>query len=620
MTKMYDLPALNALRNRLEMGPDEPAASFASRLAVRNGVDSAQTLCQQILFKLDGVRLGDEKAIGVLGILAGIPSEEILRRTFRQQPGGTIAIGDVAVPRSFVAKYSERICPACLREDAGGSGGLTTGMRDRTWWHLSFLQHCPDHELELVSFPHNPFTPERRDWQIDVGQNADQVLAGTLDRPASVPTLLEAHIVSRLRGKTPPEGWPGILPIHVVGRSSQMIGAVLQHGANVRERELDAHKRRHAAAAGFKVLMNGPDGFRDILDGLRLVSGPDVVFHASCYGALMQWFRTGAGSEDGYRPLRDILRDHIVNGWPLEAGTVVLDMTLPDRLWHTVASAEDEYGVSREGIREVLASENIIPPDATADDVHRLLFSATVIDRLIAPLRRGIISTAVQRLANIPDKQLISMTSAGFLVPLKGGHRDPVRYDEDEVLSFAANLEAQASGEIAPDDPHYLDIPGTVRKLRSNAPRIVRLILAGTLPGTRIAQGQRGYMAMRLGTDEVATHLRHIEDIKWPGLGATGRQLRIGGDATLALIQHGYLSAKDEAQDDASVTVTVVDPATIADFSKTYVSLHALAHEMKMDVSEVREALVGKAINSIADITVMRSWIFRRSECRVLLE
>ena len=492
MTKMYDLPSLSALRNSLKLGVDEPAASFASRLAVRNGVDSAQSLCQQILFKLDGLRLGDEKAIGVLAILAGIPSEQILRRTFRQQPGGTIAIGEIAVPRSFVAKYSERICPACLREDAAGAGGLTTDMRDRTWWHLSFLQHCPDHNLELVSFPHNPFTPERRDWQIDVGQNADKVLAGTLDRPASVATSLEAHIVARLRGKTPPEGWPGTLPIHVVGRSSQMIGAVLQHGANVRERELDAHVRRHAAAAGFDVLMNGPDGFRDILDGLRRVSGPDVVSHASCYGALMQWFRTGAGSEDGYHPLRDILRDHIVNGWPLEAGTVILDVTLPDRLWHTVASAEDEYGVSREGIREVLTSENIIPPDSKEDDVHRLLFAAAEVDRLIAPLRRGIISSAVQRLANIPDKQLISMTSAGFLVPLKGGHRDPVRYDEDGVLSFAANLEAHASGEIAPDDPQYLDIPGTVRKLRSNAPRIVRLILAGTLPGTRIARGQRG--------------------------------------------------------------------------------------------------------------------------------
>ena len=127
-------------------------------------------------------------------------------------------------------------------------------------------------------------------------------------------------------------------------------------------------------------------------------------------------------------------------------------------------------------------------------------------------------------------------------------------------------------------------------------------------------------MAMRLRTDEVATHLRHIEDIKWPSLSATGRQLRIGADATLALIQNGYLSAKEEAQDGATVIVTVVDPATITAFSITYVSLHALAHEMKMDVSEVREALAGKGINPIADITVMRSWIFRRSECSVPFE
>ena len=74
-------------------------------------------------------------------------------------------------------------------------------MLDKTWLHLSFLQTCPDYELELVSLSHNPFTPERRDWQIDVGQNADQALAGTRDRPASVPTSLEAHIVARLRGK-----------------------------------------------------------------------------------------------------------------------------------------------------------------------------------------------------------------------------------------------------------------------------------------------------------------------------------------------------------------------------------------------------------------------------------
>lgn len=229
-----------------------------------------------------------------------------------------------------------------------------------------------------------------------------------------------------------------------------MIGGVLQHGAQVRERDLKPHERRHAAAAGLKVLMNGSHGFRDVLDEMLRASRPGVVSPSGCYGALLQWVKNGAGREEAYRPLRDILREHIVNGWPLEAGTVVLDVRLPDRLWHTVASAEEEYGVSQEDIQRVLMSENLTPLDSTADDVFHLLFAASEVDRLIAPLRLGIISTAVQRLANIPGKQLISMTSTGFLVPLKGGHRDPVRYDENEVLSFAANLEAQALGEIAP--------------------------------------------------------------------------------------------------------------------------------------------------------------------------
>ena len=77
-----------------------------SRLAVWSGADSAQTHWQQILFKLDGLRLSDEKAIGMLAIRADVPAEEILRRTLRQQTGGTIGIGEIAVPRSFVAKYS----------------------------------------------------------------------------------------------------------------------------------------------------------------------------------------------------------------------------------------------------------------------------------------------------------------------------------------------------------------------------------------------------------------------------------------------------------------------------------------------------------------------------------
>lgn len=87
-------------------------------------------------------------------------------------------------------------------------------------------------------------------------------------------------------------------------------------------------------------------------------------------------------------------------------------------------------------------------------------------------------------------------------------------------------------------------------------------------------------MAIRLRTDGVAAHLRHIEDIKWPSINATGRQLLIGGEAALALIQYGYLSAKEETQDSATLIVTVIDPATITAFSATYVSLHALAHEI----------------------------------------
>lgn len=184
---------------------------------------------------------------------------------------------------------------------------------------------------------------------------------------------------------------------------------------------------------GLEFLRRVRAGFGMFWPKMRGASGPDVVSHASCDGALLQWFRSGAECKVRYGLLRDVRRDHILGGWPLESGTVVLDVTLPDRLWHTVASAENEYGVSREGIREVLISENAMPPDTTADDVHRLLFAASEIDRLIAPPRRGIISTALQRLANIPDKQLISMTSS-FPGSLESVHRDPVWYDENEGL------------------------------------------------------------------------------------------------------------------------------------------------------------------------------------------
>jgi len=134
--------------------------------------------------------------------------------------------------------------------------------------------------------------------------------------------------------------------------------ALLQH----RSPEVSRSDRQEAEAqaAGFAVLSQGEAAFRQALRDLARSSGGTQIAPRQTFGKLYVALDDYL-TDSAFDPFRTMLRDCILETWPVAAGERVLGEVLPARRLHNPRTAANEIGVSTKLVEQIMTDAGALP-------------------------------------------------------------------------------------------------------------------------------------------------------------------------------------------------------------------------------------------------------------------
>lgn len=263
--------------------------------------------------------------------------------------------------RNVLSTHVRQFCPHCLRED-----GPPAEWRHRLIWCFLPIPDCLRHRSSLVEV-----TPG------DAADIRDAVACvGGLDVAETSTSYAEggrhlAWLHARLSSSNRP-GWLDGQSIEQVLNASEMLGIVLEHGQGARPGRLSRRDRSSALATGFRIYEEGAGAVYGALDEIRR-SATATAVHAgplAMYGALYDWLdRRSQLIAPG--PVRDILREHILNHDAYAPGERLLGEPVGKRRLHSVISLAMTLKVNRRRMSRLLQKLGLVPEGATDGESGR---------------------------------------------------------------------------------------------------------------------------------------------------------------------------------------------------------------------------------------------------------
>lgn len=304
--------------------PLEPASSLISRLAARHGAVSSTNFCRDIGFPYKALLRGDGDAIEHLARLAGCDVNALGQVSVRNLGRNALRLRDEVATTHTLHRSRIRICPDCIRRDAGSAAEAWRAPRRVTWQFVS-IRSCPGHNCALIPLPAETFTLHGYDFASQI-QKYWQLIERAEPAPQDH-TEFEGYLWRRVAGERG-EMWIDRLDLNVASRACEVFGLLREHGP---DSKLSGHSETEWARfgqSGFEVLRQGADALAEEM--ARMLSRPEVErrFFSRVYGPFTTWLNSrGLGNE--FEPLRDLVRRRIFASFAVRRGILVLGKPSP---------------------------------------------------------------------------------------------------------------------------------------------------------------------------------------------------------------------------------------------------------------------------------------------------
>ena len=380
--------------------------------------------------------------------------------------------------RNVLSAHVRQFCPHCLRED-----GPPAEWRHRIIWGFLSVPFCLRHGASLVEVAQKKFG--------DIRDAVEYV--GGLDRAEASTSAAEggryaAWLHARLSSPYH-SGWLGEQSIEQVLNASEMLGVVLEHGQGARLGHL-SRQERSSALDGFRIYEQGADAVYAALDEIRSAASATAV-HAgplAMYGTLYDWLdRRSQLISPG--PVRDILREHILNHDAYAPGERLLGKPVAERRLHSVVSLAVALKVDRRRTSRLLQKLGLVPEGATDGESGRLVFPVREVEQLISDYETAIPLAEVSAYIGCTQNQALSLYRVGVLSPLipadaPGAVRRVVfaRRVLDDLLSRIRQL------PVLEDAQHrdVLPIAEACQRHGGRAEDLTQAVLAGEIKAFRL--------------------------------------------------------------------------------------------------------------------------------------
>ncbi|MCF8487177.1 MAG: TniQ family protein [Rhodobacteraceae bacterium] len=401
-----------------------------------------------------------------------------------------------------------RGCPVCLREDAAGATEPAyAAMSMRGDWQLREATLCVGHRHPLVPLWHAAAPRDRFDIGARLREVEADILSGAFDRPLREPSGYDLWLDRRLDDGTDAT-WFSDHTVYVVTTLCRLLGQALLKEDTHKDDQLS--DRAHAA--GFDVAVAGEAAIRAALEHVAARATGALDEAGKAFGPLYSRLNRDYLHDSGFDPFRDILRDCILENWPIGSGETVLGRVVPERRLHSVTTAATETGIGTKVLEHFLVEAGAIAADDPRPQSRRL-FDAKVYAGLMAEIPTLVGPIAMRTAMGATRMELAALAEEGLLIPRTRFEKVKNPWRISDGVAFVAGLSAGAR-YVAEDDTEWQTLLLACR--RSGVP-LSELIRA--IGDQRLTVGQRagvtgfhGIVVPKSDVDVLAAPARAVRD------------------------------------------------------------------------------------------------------------
>lgn len=606
--------------------PGETPASYASRLARRNGISSTAVFCGDFEIDLLGLFNGQPASLGRLADLAGTSVETLERDAWRRGKGAvestTFQLRGHAMTRGSFRREGRRICAACMREDIASSD-LPRGAAAhyRVTWQVSHLRTCPVHDLALAELPAGTNSAAQRDLAgfLDPYLDRLDVLADAQVRRA--PSSLESYLLNRLEGRTEAAIALDALPFYAAAKQAEMLGAASMSGGRLRLGLMDDADWQRAGQIGFEIMEAGENGLQRFLTDLRTSRKKEARGSnqtSGHFGYLYAWLAQ-TSDDSAYDPLRDAIRRNVVENTAVQRAAVLFNQPLYGRKLHSIRSASVETGLIGPRLRRILAHTGHIPPDHARRRDHDVLFDAAATKELLTRYTNPLTLGELAEVLGTNKVQTRIIVKAGHIRPLLDAPESEVGnpyYAREDAERFLATLRDGAQLVTrAPPGAHPIRV--VAKKTLGSSMDIVAMILERRLGWVGQIDAE-GYSGLLVRLEEVRNLIRGAE-IEGYAPRQAARLLKVPDNAIYDLIETGLVRTTLQRHPVARREVRIVTFKEIERFRLAYVSLFEASRTHGLHHMNLKSRLTAAGVLPVYDPKECGVTLYLRERVEALL-
>lgn len=492
-----------------------------------------------------------------------------------------------------------RGCPVCLREDASQHDGPSTAaMVMRGDWQSREVNLCVRHSQPLIPLWKSEDPRERNDIGKRLAEIEEDIMSGRLDQEEAPPSEYDLWLDGRLQDGRD-STWLKGQPLFAATTFVRLLGQALLQSDEINHSQTVGA----AHAIGFDIARHGETAIHKALGRMALAATGHLDEPNKAFGAMYPALSKDYLEEDGFDQFRRVLRECILDHWPVAPGGVILGEVVTERRLHSVVTAAREIGVGAEVVEHHLIDAGAIL-ESDERPRSRKTFEAKPYAHLLAEIPNLVGSLTLRRAMGATRHEFETLVKEGVLVarPRMAKIRHP--WNLADGVALVDELRDKA-GSVVANTGDWETLLLARHRTSVSLAILIASIRDDRLKAAQIegVSGFHGIVVSKFDVDSLAlvNSVSGTADVELPGVMSAaefGRSIGLRDHSNFtALIEAGHTSAEKHTNPKTHRSEYRVSTEDIEAFHRRFVTLPTLFSETGRHRNTLRSLLAAAGVS-----------------------